>query len=89
MKKLRLRAPANRRENTVGALAAMHSPRRINTVKPSASAATPAMPNSSAKAAKMKSVVRSGMNSRCVCVPLMKPLPVSPPEPMAIMPWMM
>ena len=24
----------------------------------------------------MKSVVRSGMNSRCVCVPAMKPLPV-------------
>ena len=24
----------------------------------------------------MKSVVRSGMNSRCVCVPFMKPLPV-------------
>ncbi len=37
----------------------------------------------------MKSVVRSGMNSRCVCVPFMKPLPVRPPEPMAIMPWMM
>ena len=37
----------------------------------------------------MKSVVRSGMNSRCVCVPCMKPLPVRPPEPIAIMPWMM
>ncbi len=37
----------------------------------------------------MKSVVRSGMNSRWVCVPLMKPLPVTPPEPIAIMPWMM
>ena len=37
----------------------------------------------------MKSVVRSGMNSRWVCVPCMKPLPVSPPEPMAISPWMM
>ena len=37
----------------------------------------------------MKSEVRSGMNSRWVWVPCMKPLPVSPPEPMAIMPWMM
>ena len=37
----------------------------------------------------MKSVVRSGMNSRCVWVPCMKPLPQRPPEPMAIMPWMM
>ena len=34
------------------------------------------LPNSSENAAKMKSVVRSGMNSRCVCVPFMKPLPV-------------
>lgn len=33
--------------------------------------------------------VRSGMNSRWVCVPCMKPLPQTPPEPMAIMPWMM
>ena len=49
----------------------------------------PNRPNSSEKAAKMKSVVRSGMNSRCVWVPFMKPLPVMPPEPMAIMPWMM
>ena len=32
----------------------------------------------------MKSVVRSGMNSRWVCVPFMKPLPVMPPEPIAI-----
>ena len=37
----------------------------------------------------MKSVVRSGMNSRWVWVPFMKPFPVRPPEPMAIMPWMM
>ena len=49
----------------------------------------PTRPNSSEKAAKMKSVVRSGMNSRWVCVPFMKPLPVVPPEPIAISPWMM
>ena len=49
----------------------------------------PSRPNSSEKAAKMKSVVRSGMNSRWVCVPCMNPLPNTPPEPMAIMPWMM
>src|SRR5256885_7440621 len=37
----------------------------------------------------MKSVVRSGMTSRWVWVPAMKPLPQTPPEPMAIIPWMM
>ena len=37
----------------------------------------------------MKSVVRSGMNSRWACVPCVQPLPVMPPEPMAMVDWMM
>ena len=41
-------------------------------------------PNSSPKTAKMKSVCRSGRKSRWVCVPLSQPLPVTPPEPIAI-----
>ena len=37
----------------------------------------------------MKSVVRSGMNSRWVCVPSIQPRPHSPPEPTAMVDWMM
>ena len=47
----------------------------------------PIRPNSSENTAKMKSVVRSGMKSRCVCEPLSQPLPASPPEPTAIVDW--
>ena len=36
----------------------------------------------------MKSVVRSGMKSRWVCVPFSQPLPNQPPEPTAIVDWM-
>ncbi len=46
-------------------------------------------PNSSEYTAKMKSVWRSGMNSRCDCVPFSQPLPARPPEPTAIVDWMM
>jgi len=86
---LSVMAPASKRVNTVGASAAIISPRKIRNVKPSTRLTPPIRPNSSENAAKMKSVVRSGMNSRCVCVPFMKPLPSTPPEPMAIIPWMM
>ncbi|MNT20756.1 hypothetical protein D3C72_1560710 [compost metagenome] len=89
MKKIIVTAPASSRENRVVALVAMVSPRKISRMKAEISARLPTSPNSSENAAKMKSVVRSGMNSRCVCVPAMKPLPHMPPEPMAIMPWMM
>ena len=86
VKKMVVSAPASRRANSVGASAAIVSPRRMRKVKQTINVRLPARPNSSENAAKMKSVVRSGMNSRCVCVPCMKPLPYMPPEPMAIMP---
>ena len=79
-------AAAISREKTVGASAAINRPRKIRNTNAPSSTSTPSRPNSSQKAAKMKSVVRSGMNSRCVCVPSMKPLPASPPEPIALMP---
>ena len=82
-------APPSKRENSVGASSAMNRPRKIRKMKPDTSSRLPTSPNSSEKAAKMKSVVRSGMNSRWVWVPAMKPLPNMPPEPIAIMPWMM
>ena len=46
-------------------------------------------PNSSPMTQKMKSVEFSGMYASCVCVPLVNPLPNSPPEPMAAFAWMM
>ena len=49
----------------------------------------PIRPNSSENTAKMKSVWRSGMNSRCAWVPFSQPLPARPPEPTAIVDWMM
>ena len=45
----------------------------------------PTKPNSSATMVKMKSVCCSGMYSSSFWAPSMKPLPASPPEPMAIM----
>ena len=89
MKKIIATALAMRRPNSVLALAAIASPRHTSSTKQTIRVRLPTRPNSSENAAKMKSVVRSGMNSRCVCVPAMKPLPHTPPEPMAIMPWMM
>ncbi|MNN60209.1 hypothetical protein D3C81_1753780 [compost metagenome] len=80
--------PASSRENSVGALAAMNSPRKISSKYSTSSAALPIRPNSSEKTAKMKSVCFSGMNSRWVCVPLRKPLPSTPPEPIAMIDWM-
>ena len=44
-------------------------------------------PNSSENTAKMKSVVRSGMNSRWAWVPSIQPLPQMPPEPTAMVDW--
>ena len=49
-----------------------------------ASSRSPSSPNSSPITAKMKSVERSGRNSRCACVPFIQPLPNRPPEPIAI-----
>ena len=43
------------------------------------------MPNSSASMVKMKSVWCSGRKFRWLWVPCMKPLPVTPAEPSAIM----
>ncbi|CFO74335.1 Uncharacterised protein [Bordetella pertussis] len=43
----------------------------MNRPYSTSSATPPYRPNSSAYTAKMKSVVRSGMKSRCVCVPCM------------------
>ena len=37
----------------------------------------------------MKSVWRSGRKARWVCVPSIQPLPITPPEPIAIVDWMM
>ena len=44
----------------------------------------PKRPNSSLKTAKIKSVVRSGKKSSWPCEPLSQPLPISPPDPIAI-----
>ena len=49
----------------------------------------PIRPNSSENTAKMKSVWRSGMNSRWAWVPFSQPLPDKPPEPTAMVDWMM
>ena len=64
-------------------------PRPISSRYSSSNAQLPIKPNSSENTAKMKSVDRSGMNSRCACVPLSQPLPASPPEPTAMTDWMM
>ena len=82
-------APASRRAKKVGALAAIIRPRAISARYSSSSRPLPIRPNSSENTAKMKSVERSGMNSRCVCVPFSQPLPVMPPEPTAMVDWMM
>src|SRR6056297_227602 len=52
---------------------------RSNREKP------PTNPNSSAKVVKMKSVCFSGRKFNRDCVPCMKPLPVHPPDPSAIL----
>ena len=49
----------------------------------------PTSPNSSASTAWIKSVCFSGKKFRCPCVPCRKPLPHIPPEPSAILLWMM
>jgi hypothetical protein len=82
-------APASRRANSVDASSAMASPRRIRKMKAGDQQQV-------AQQAELFGIGREdevggalGMNSRCVWVPAIKPLPVMPPEPMAIMPWMM
>ena len=68
-------APASRRENSVGASSAIARPRSTRKMNAAINSRLPIRPNSSENAAKMKSVVRSGINSRWVCVPCIKPLP--------------
>jgi len=53
------------------------------------SATEPTKPNSSPKLVKMKSVCFSGRKLRRLCVPLRKPLPERPPEPMRSLAWVM
>ncbi len=50
---------------------------------------TPIQPHSSLSTEKMKSVVCSGRKSRCAWLPCPQPLPLKPPEPIAILDWMM
>ena len=45
---------------------------------------TPRNPSSSAKTEKIKSVDCSGTKSSCDWEPFVRPLPVKPPEPIAI-----
>ena len=45
----------------------------------------PKKPSSSAMTEKIKSVRHSGKNCSLFCVPCKKPLPVMPPDPMAIL----
>ena len=66
------------RENTVGAWAD-HQPPKDEQAEPDSRPGQPSRPFSSTKAAKAKSVVRSGMNSRWVCVPA-SALLVMPPR---------
>ena len=47
----------------------------------------PKNPNSSENNVKIKSVCFSGKNSKYPWVPFKKPLPVRPPEPTAILDW--
>ncbi len=49
----------------------------------------PTKPHSSAKTEKTKSVCCSGRNFNCVCVPRKNPFPMIPPDPTAMMDWMM
>ncbi len=48
-------------------------------------AAAPRKPSSSPATVKTKSVCCSGTNCPVVCVPWNRPLPVRPPEPIAIL----
>ena len=82
-------APAVRRENVVDALAAIIMPRAMMSTYSAVSTMVPTRPNSSPNTARMKSVERSGTKSSCACVPLSQPLPRMPPEPIAIVDWMM
>ena len=84
VKKIIVTEPAISRANKVGALDAIISPRMINSKYSTTKILFPMKPNSSEYTAKIKSVVRSGINSKCAWVPLSKPLPVMPPEPTAI-----
>ena len=47
----------------------------------------PMKPSSSARIANTKSVVWTGRKSPCAWVPFVRPLPIQPPEPMAIWDW--
>ena len=47
----------------------------------------PKNPNCSAKTVKIKSVCFSGKNSKLLWVPCLKPYPKKPPDPIAILDW--
>ena len=49
----------------------------------------PIKPSSSVKKEKMKSVVYSGRKLKWLCVPFNNPFPQNPPDPIAILDWIM
>ncbi|MNN61221.1 hypothetical protein D3C81_1764480 [compost metagenome] len=81
--------PASRREYPSRDSTAIHRQRPITNRYNASTIATPIQPNSSLSTENAKSVVCSGMKFKCDCEPNPQPLPVSPPEPMAILDWMM
>ena len=82
-------APASKRENVVGAFIAITRPRPMMIMYSVISSNRPIRPNSSPNTARMKSVDRSGMKSSWDWLPLSQPLPNTPPEPIAMVDWMM
>lgn len=80
--------PANKREKVLRACEAITTPLKMIKLISSNKSKLPIMPNSSLKTEKIKSVVLSGKNSSWDCVPFNQPLPVKPPEPWAMVDWM-
>ena len=58
--------------------------RRIRIANSTTTVRLPRKPHSSPTVQKMKSVLCSGTKLNLVCVPSRKPLPLKPPEPIAI-----
>ena len=67
--------------------AATSKPRSVRSPYVPSSPIAPAKPHDSAKAAKTKSVWRSGRNARRLWVPPKRPFPQTWPEPMVILAW--
>ncbi len=89
MKKVRPRLPAIRRWKVSWPRMAMTMQRTTMAVYSASSSSTPIRPSSSEYTAKMKSVCASGRKSSLAWVPSSQPLPNRPPEPMAILLWVM